>query len=182
MLRSGTGPTGAPDTTGDQPSLGNLVELALKDISQLLNYEIALAKKEFKVDLRRALVGAGAVGFILLVLYPILILVLFAGVAALYVNGAPGGAWAAFLYVAAALTILAIIVGLIGFLIVKKITGLKLTRKTVADDIGLIKQAKTAVTSGGGTSSGAVPGGGQTPVTTGETAEIPAASAASAGS
>jgi hypothetical protein len=86
------------------------------------------------------------------------------------------------MYVAAALTILAIIVGLIGFLIVKKITGLKLTRKTVADDIGLIKQAKTAVTSGGGTSGGAIPGGGQTSVSTGKTAEIPAAASASAGS
>jgi hypothetical protein len=182
MLRSGTGPTGTPDTTGDQPSLGNLVELALKDVSQLLNYEIALAKKEFKVDLRRALVGVGAVGFILLVAYPILILVLFAGVAALYFHGAPGGAWAAFLYVAAALTILALIVGLIGFVIAKKITGLKLTRKTVADDIGLIKQAKNSVSSGGSTSSGEVPRGGQATVTTGETAEIPAAAAASAGS
>ena len=49
MVRSGT-----PDGDGDQQSLGDLVSLALKDLSQLLHYEISLAKSELRMDVRRA--------------------------------------------------------------------------------------------------------------------------------
>jgi hypothetical protein len=51
MLRSGTARTATPDDARGQQSLGDLVGLALKDVSQLVRYEINLAKKEFKVDL-----------------------------------------------------------------------------------------------------------------------------------
>src|SRR5260370_39589262 len=56
MVRSET-----PEPAGGDQSLGDLVALAAKDASQLIRYEIDLAKTELKGDLRR--VGlAGALG------------------------------------------------------------------------------------------------------------------------
>ena len=93
MARSGTARTGAPDGNRDQQSLGDLVSLALKDVSQLVRYEITLAKKEFKVDLRRAGLGAAFVALVLIVAFPLLIMLLFAYAYGLYAIGVPGGLW-----------------------------------------------------------------------------------------
>lgn len=141
MARSGTARTGAPDGTRDQQSLGDLVSRALKDVSQLVHYEIALATKEFKVDLRRAVFGAVFVGMVLIVAYPLLLMLLFAEAYALLAVGAPGGRWGAFLWAALTVAVVALIAAVAGFAFFKKITGMKLTRKTVADDIGMLKRA-----------------------------------------
>ena len=56
MVRSET-----PGPAGDDQSLGDLVALAAKDVSQLIRYEIDLAKSELKGDVQR--IGlAGALG------------------------------------------------------------------------------------------------------------------------
>jgi hypothetical protein len=140
MLRSGSARTGTPDSTRDQQSLGDLVALALKDVSQLVSYEIALAKKEFKVDLRRAGIGGGAVMFILMVAYPMLFMLLFAEAYGLHAAFSNQPLWLCFIYSAATCLFFAIIVGLIGFFFAKKVTGMKLTRKTVSEDISMLKQ------------------------------------------
>jgi len=140
MLRSGTGRTGSPDGTRDQQSLGDLVSLALKDVSQLVRYEISLAKSELRVDARRAAIGGGLFGFILIVGYPLLMMLLFAYAYGLYAVGAPGGLWGAFLWVALTCAVFAGIAGLVGFRFLKKVTGMQMTRKTVADDIGMLKR------------------------------------------
>jgi hypothetical protein len=143
MARSGTARTGAPDGNRDQQSLGDLVSLALKDVSQLVRYEITLAKKEFKVDLRRAGLGAAFVALVLIVAFPLLIMLLFAYAYGLYAIGVPGGLWGAFLWVALTIFVVALIAGGIGYLFFKKVTGMRLTRKTVSDDIGMLKRAKS---------------------------------------
>src|SRR5215475_4154201 len=54
MVRSDT-----PEPAGDGQSLGDLVALAAKDVSQLVRYEIDLAKTELMADVRRVgLAGA----------------------------------------------------------------------------------------------------------------------------
>src|SRR5580692_1527728 len=65
MVRSET-----PEPVGGDQSLGDLVALAAKDVSQLVRYEIDLAKTELRGDLKRvglagALAGA-AVGVAIL--------------------------------------------------------------------------------------------------------------------
>ena len=55
MVRSET-----PEPAGAEQSLGDLVALAAKDVSQLIRYEIDLAKTELKGDAQR--VGIAAVG------------------------------------------------------------------------------------------------------------------------
>lgn len=140
MLRSGTARTATPDDARGQQSLGDLVGLALKDVSQLVRYEINLAKSEFKVDVRRALVGTGFIGFILIVAYPMIIMLLFAYAYGLRAAGLPGGMWGAFLVVAGTVAVFALIALIAGIVFFKKITGMKLTRTTVSRDIGMLKR------------------------------------------
>lgn len=153
MVRSGTARTGAPDGTRDQQSLGDLVSLALKDVSQLVRYEIGLAKSELRIDVRRAAIGGGLFAFILIVGYPLLIMLLFAYAYGLYAVGAPGGLWGAFLWVALTCAVFACIAGFIGLRFFKKITGMRLTRKTVSDDIGMLKRAASSPDSADGTAA-----------------------------
>ena len=54
MVRSET-----PEPVGGDQSLGDLVALAAKDVSQLIRYEIDLAKTELRSDMKRVgLAGA----------------------------------------------------------------------------------------------------------------------------
>lgn len=141
MLRSGTARTATPDSARGQQSLGDLVSLALKDVSQLVRYEIDLAKRELKVDVRRAIFAAIFFAFILMAAYPLLIMLLFAYAYGLRAAGLPGGMWGAFLVVAGTCFVVVVIAGIIGLVFFKKITGMKLTRKTVSEDIGMFKHA-----------------------------------------
>jgi hypothetical protein len=153
MARSAS-PDGA-----DKQSLGDLVALAAKDVSELIHYEISLAKKEFKVDLRRAAFSSSFVAFVLLVAYPLLLMLLFAYAYGLYAAGAPGGLWGAFLWVALTVGVFAAVAAAIGFVFFKKITGMRLTRKTVADDIDMLKQRGGSSAADAGTGTGAVGAG-----------------------
>jgi hypothetical protein len=132
MVRSETpGPAG-----GDQ-SLGDLVALAAKDVSQLVRYEIELAKTELKGDVRRvglagALAGVAAfVGCLVLVLFCIA----FAyGLVALGI-----WTWAAFLIVAGTCVLLAAVAVGIALLKLRHLSGLRKTRKTVTEGLGMLR-------------------------------------------
>ena len=143
MLRSGSARTATTDDRRTQQSLGDLVGLALKELSQLFHYEINLAKSELKVDVRRAIFAAVFFVFILLVAYPLLIMLLFAYAYGLNAVGLPGGMWAAFLVVAGTCFVFAVIAAIVGQAFFKKITGMELTRKTVAEDIEMFKNLRS---------------------------------------
>jgi uncharacterized membrane protein YqjE len=123
-------------------SVGGLVSLAVKDISQLLRCELDLAKMELKADVRRIgiagalLVIAGFVGCL------VLVLLCFAFAYGLIALGI--WAWASFLIVAGCCVLLAGLAVLIGFLKVRKLTGLRRTRRTVQEDLALLKHDTAA--------------------------------------
>ena len=48
-----------PEPVGGDQSLGDLVALAAKDVSQLIRYEIDLAKTELKADAQRVGIAPG---------------------------------------------------------------------------------------------------------------------------
>ena len=132
MVRSET-----PEPTGGDQSLGDLVALAAKDISQLVRYEIDLAKIELKGDAKRvglagALAGVAAfVGCLVLVLFCIA----FAyGLIALGI-----WTWAAFLIVAGTCVLLAAVAVGIALLKLRHLSGLRKTRKTVTEGIGMLR-------------------------------------------
>jgi hypothetical protein len=161
---------GRPDVTDGQPSLGELVASALKDVSSLIRYEISLAKGELKMDVRR--IGfAAVIGVVALFgLCLIVVLLCFAFAYGLVAIGVPGGVWGAFLFVALAVFLLILVSGLVAFLVVRRVTGMKMTRKTVMDDIGMLRR-------GGQSPNGASPAGTPEVAAPRAAAEIPSARA-----
>ncbi len=133
MVRSET-----PEPSGADQSLGDLVALAAKDVSQLLRYEIDLAKVELRNDVRRiGLAGAmGVVAAFVGCLILVLLCIAFAyGLVALGVWH-----WAAFLIVAGTCVLLAGLAVGIAVLKLKGLSGLRRTRKSVTEGIGMLRR------------------------------------------
>jgi len=133
MVRSET-----PEPSGADQSLGDLVALAAKDVSQLLRYEIDLAKVELRGDLRRVgLAGAlGGVAAFVVCLILVLLCIAFAyGLVALGI-----WTWAAFLIVAGTCVLLAGLAVGIAALKLRHLSGLRRTRKSVTEGIGMLRR------------------------------------------
>ncbi len=133
MVRSET-----PGPSGADQSLGDLVALAAKDVSQLLRYEIDLAKTELRADLRRVgLAGAlGGVAAFVGCLILVLLCIAFAyGLVALGV-----WTWAAFLIVAGTCVLLAGLAVGIAMLKLRHLSGLRRTRKSVTEGLGMLRR------------------------------------------
>ena len=132
MVRSETpGPAG-----GDQ-SLGDLVALAAKDISQLIRYEIDLAKTELKGDAQRvgtAVVLVGMAGFVGCLVLVMLSWALGYGLITLGI-----WTWAAFLIVAGVWALVGVIAIGIAYLRIRHLSGLRETRKTVTEGLGMLR-------------------------------------------
>jgi hypothetical protein len=135
MVRSGR-PVGADG----QQSLGELVAQAAKDMSSLIRYEISLARKEFTLDVRRIGIVAGIAVVGMFVLCLIVVLLCFAyayGLMAAF--GWP--LWVCFLVVAGTCVLLVALAGVVAYWLIRRVTGMKLTRKTVKDDISMLRRA-----------------------------------------
>ena len=122
----------------DDQSLGNLVSTAVKDVTQLLRYELDLAKLELKADVRRLGIGAALIGVAAFVGCLVLMLLSFALAYGLITAGI--WSWAAFLIVAGSYVLLSGLAVLVGFTKVRKLSGLARTRRTVHDDLALIRR------------------------------------------
>jgi uncharacterized membrane protein YqjE len=126
-----------PGPAGGEQSLGDLVALAAKDVSQLIRYEIDLAKTELKGDATR--VGIAVAGFGLAAFVGCLVLVLLSIALAFGLVALGIYPWAAFLIVAG----LYIVLGGIGVFIairkLKRLSGLRETRKTVSEGLGMLR-------------------------------------------
>ena len=160
--------TGRPDGADGQQSLGELVALAAKDMSSLVRYEISLAKSELKMDARRIGIAAGIAVVALFVACLIVVLLCFAFAYGLVALGI--WTWAAFLIVAGTCLLVILLGGLIAYVVVRRVTGMKMTRKTVMDDIGMLRRSESSPNgSGSGVTNPEVGVG------TGAKAEIPPA-------
>jgi uncharacterized membrane protein YqjE len=136
MARSGT-------PQSDQ-SLGDLVAQAAKDLSQLIHYEIDLAKSELRVDVKRLALAAGLAGFCALAGCLIVILLCVAYAYFLHWAGAWGGMGGAFGFTALTIFVLAAVAGFIAYRRVRGMTRLRQTRKTVADDLSMLRRMDSA--------------------------------------
>lgn len=133
MVRSET-----PEPVGADQSLGDLVALAAKDVSQLIRYEIDLAKAELREDARRVGVAAGLGGFSFF--FGCLVLVFLGFAYAFGLIAAGVWAWAAFLIVAGTCVVFAAAAVGIAYLRVRKLSGLRLTKKTVTQDLDMLRR------------------------------------------
>jgi hypothetical protein len=125
-----------------QESVGGLVSLAVKDITQLIRYELDLAKMELKTDVRRIGIGAALFGLSAFVGCLVLMLLCFALAYGLMALGIWG--WAAFLITAGACVLIAALAVGVGILSVRKFGGLPRTRRTVSDDIAILRRGDGA--------------------------------------
>ena len=123
-------------------SIGDLVSVAARDISQLVRYEIDLAKLELKTDVKRLSVGAGLGVVAMFTACLVLMLLCFAFAFGLNAIGAPGGLWGAFLWVALTCVILIIIAALIAFRMLRKLDGMSKTRRSLAEGASLLRRGK----------------------------------------
>ena len=127
-----------PEPAGDSQSLGDLVALAAKDVSQLIRYEIDLAKTELKDDVQRIGLAAalsGVAAFVACLVLVLLSIALAFGLVALGI-----WAWAAFLIVSGVYVLFAALVLGIAYLRVRRLSGLSKTRKTVTEGLELLRQ------------------------------------------
>src|ERR1700689_234053 len=133
MVRSET-----PEPVGADQSLGDLVALAAKDVSQLIRYEIDLAKTELRGDMRRVGLAGALAGVAAFVGCLMLVLLCFAfayGLVALGIS-----TWAAFLIVAGTCVLLAGAAGGVAFLKLRRLSGLKRTRKSVTEGLSMLRR------------------------------------------
>lgn len=124
-------------------SIGDLVSVAARDISQLVRYELDLAKLELKADAKRLAIGAGLLVVALFAACLLLMLLCFAFAFGLDAIGAWGGLWGAFLYVAATCFVLIVIAALIALRLVRKLGGMSKTRRSVADGMSMLHRGKS---------------------------------------
>ena len=126
-----------PEPAGDEQSLGDLVALAAKDVSQLIRYEIDLAKTELRDDVQRiglASALGGVAAFVACLVLVLLSIALAFGLVALGI-----WAWAAFLIVAGVYVLFAVLVLGIAYLRVRRLSGLSKTRQTVTEGLELLR-------------------------------------------
>lgn len=125
-----------PAEGGADQSLGDLVALAVQDLSKLVKWEIDLAKLELKSDVKRLGIAGAMLAVAAFVACLVLVLACFALAYGLVSLGI--WTWAAFLIVAGAGILLAGIAAGFGALKMRKMSGLKKTRKSVQDSLALM--------------------------------------------
>jgi uncharacterized protein YacL len=122
----------------EDKSLGELVAIATGSISQLVKSEIELAKLEMKGDVKKAALGAVLFAIAGLIAGIVVILLSIAFAFGLITLGVWN--WLAFIIVAAFYVLLAAVLVGLGLLRMKRISGARLTRKTVMDDIAMLRR------------------------------------------
>jgi hypothetical protein len=125
-------------------SIGDLVSVAARDISQLVRYELDLAKLELKHDVKRLAIGAGLLVVALFGACLILMLLCFAFAFGLHAVGAPGGLWGAFLWVTLTCAVLIGIGAAIGLRLVRRLGGMPKTRRSLADNASLLHRGESS--------------------------------------
>ena len=128
----------APDSQIEDKSIGELVAHASANVSRLVKSEIELAKLELRSDAKRVALGGvlfGVAGVIACIVVILLSIAAAYGLVALGIWH-----WAAFLIVSGAYVLLAAILIGIGMLRLKKMSKLSATRKTVTDDLAMLRR------------------------------------------
>ena len=130
---------GAPATPPER-TVGQLVADATKDVSELVRYEVALAKAEITADVKNGALGgglfavAGVFGFVAFVFLGVT-------VAQALHEGAGWPLWLSFLVVAVAMLLVAGALAAVGFGRVKKVGPPRRTIRSTKETIAAVKAA-----------------------------------------
>jgi uncharacterized membrane protein YqjE len=127
-----------PVGSSPDQSVGSLVSLAVGDITQLVRCELDLAKLELRSDARR--LGVAGVMLVIAAFVACLVLMLLSFAFAFGLNALGIWPWASFLIVAGVYVLLAALAVLIGAWRFRGMSALTKTRRTVSDDLSLLRR------------------------------------------
>jgi len=127
-----------PSADGADASVGDLVSLAVRDVTRLFQCELELAKLELRADARRVGLAAALSAIAVFTGFLVLVMLCFALAEGLITLGV--WSWAAYLIVAGVCVVLASIVLLVVYLKVRRISALGKTRASVQDDLAVLKR------------------------------------------
>lgn len=134
--------TSQPGRDGSGRSVGDLVSLAVNDLSRLVRYELDLAKLELRADARR--LGLAGALMVIAAFAGCLVLFLLSFALAYGLITVGIWTWAAFLIAAGVCVALALIAGGIVAVKVRRMSGLRKTRQTVQGDLALLRRGEEA--------------------------------------
>lgn len=128
-------------------SLGELVAGMTAQLQTLVKAEIELAKAEIKEDIKHA--GIGGAMFAAAGLFGLYFLAFIAVASAFGIHWLGLGIGISFLIVACAFLVISGILGLVGKVMLGKMTKVARTKQTISDDVAWAKSLKGQLGSGG---------------------------------
>jgi uncharacterized membrane protein YqjE len=131
-------PATARPAKDDSRSVGDLVSDAINDLTQLVKYQVDLAKVELRADIRRLGLSAGLIATSVFTAFLVLVMLCFALAYGLQTVGVWD--WASFLIVAAVCVVLIAAAAGVVYLKMKRISGLRKTRESVQGDLALLRR------------------------------------------
>ena len=129
--------------SGTDQSIGDLVSVAARDISQLVRYELVLAKIELKNDVKR--VGIGGALLVLGGCAACLMLMVLCFAYAYGLQAAFGiSLWQAFLCVFGTLLLFTAAALVVAWALMRKMTGLSKTRRGLSESLSVLRRGRAA--------------------------------------
>ena len=131
-------PVTARPAEDDGRSVGDLVSVAVQDLTKLVKYQVDLAKVELTADARRLGISGALLASAVFTGFLVLVMLCFALAYGLQTLGVWD--WASFLIVAGVCVLLA--AGTVGivYLKVRRMSGLRKTRESVQEDLALLRR------------------------------------------
>jgi len=130
-------PASARPLEEDDRSIGDLVSVAIGDLTKLVSYEVSLAKSELRADLQRIGVSSALGATIVFTGFLVLVMLCFALAYGLQTVGVWD--WASFLIVGFVLVVLAAVCAGIIWLKVRRMNKLSKTRESVQSSLALLR-------------------------------------------
>jgi len=136
-------PATARPVEDDGRSVGDLVSVAVQDLSKLVKYQLDLAKVELTADARRLGISGALLASAVFTGFLVLVMLCFALAYGLQTLGVWD--WASFLIVAGVCVVLAAATVGIVYLKVRRMSGLRKTRESVQEDLALLRRDDQAL-------------------------------------
>ena len=131
-------PVTARPAEDDGRSVGDLVSVAVQDLTKLVKYQVDLAKVELTADARRLGISGALLASAVFTGFLVLVMLSFALAYGLQTLGVWD--WASFLIVAGVCVVLAAATVGIVYLKVRRMSGLRKTRESVQEDLALLRR------------------------------------------
>jgi uncharacterized membrane protein YqjE len=135
-------PVTARPAEDDGRSVGDLVSVAVQDLTKLVKYQVDLAKVELTADARRLGISGALLASAVFTGFLVLVMLCFALAYGLQTLGIWD--WASFLIVAGVCVVVAAATVGIVYLKVRRMSGLRKTRESVQEDIALLRREDEA--------------------------------------